>query len=305
MRNVGVGFMKKIEDTFSTYHPIINFIFFIGAFLFGMLLMHPMYLACSLILSMLYYITIKGSAGVKYTLGMLPFFLLLSVMNPLFNTKGETILFTYFGGRPFTLEAFLYGAVLAALFISVMNWFACYNAVMTSDKFLYLFGKWVPSLAFVLTMVLRLVPSYQKQIAKISGARKCVGKSMDHGTKREKAEHGLTIVSALTSWALEGGIITADGMRSRGYGCGKRTSFSLYRWEKRDQILLIFMMLCMGVLLVCTICGGTNAEFLPTISIEKNGYTIIGMIFYIIFLAIPTVINIWEDIVWNILRSKI
>lgn len=297
--------MSKTNDTFSTYHPVINFIFYIGAFLFGMILMHPAFLACSMILSIVYYITIRGRAGVKYMLGMIPFYLVLSIVNPFFNPSGERVLFTYFGGRTFTLEALLYGLVLSALFVSVINWFASYNAVMTSDKFLYLFGKWIPSLSLVLTMVLRFVPSYQNQITKISGARKCIGKSMRDGTNREKAGHGLTIVSALTTWALEGGIITADSMRSRGYGCGKRTSFCLYRWEKRDWMLLFVMLLCIGGVFACTAMGGTKAEFLPAISIEMNGYTIAGMIFYIVFLSIPTVLNIWEDIVWRILRSKI
>lgn len=297
--------MKKNNDTFSTYHPIINFIFFIGAFLFGMILMHPVYLLCSMILSVVYYVTIKGSAALKYVLGMVPFYLVLSIVNPFFNPKGDTVLFTYFGGRTFTFEALLYGLVLAALFVSVINWFASYNAVMTSDKFLYLFGKWIPSLSLVLTMVLRFVPSYQKQITKIGGARKCIGKSIGDGTNREKAEHGLTIVSVLTSWALEGGIITADSMRSRGYGCGKRTSFCLYRWEKRDWLLLITMLVCIMGIFVCIICGGTQAEFLPQVRIEMNGYTVTGIVFYIIFLSIPTVLNIWEDIVWRILRSKI
>lgn len=297
--------MQKTNDAFSAYHPVVNFVFYIGAFLFGMILVHPIYLACSMILSGAYYVTIRGQAGLKYVLGMVPFFVLLSVINPLFNTLGDTVLFTWLDGRHYTLEALCYGMALAALFVSVLGWFASYNAVMTSDKFLYLFGKWIPSLSLVLTMVLRFVPTYQKHISQISSARKCIGKSAGDGTNREKAENGLTIVSALTSWALEGGIITADSMRSRGYGCGKRTSFSLYRWERRDWILLILMLICLSAVLICTICGGTQAEFLPAISIEMNGYTITGMIFYIIFLAMPTVMNIWEGILWRILRSKI
>ena len=35
----------------------------------------------------------------------------------------------------------------------------------------------------------------------------------------------MSILGALTSWALEGSVVTADSMRSRGYGTSKRTSF--------------------------------------------------------------------------------
>ncbi len=297
--------MHKTKDAFSTYHPIINFMFFIGAFLFGMILIHPMFLGCSMILSMVYYITVRGHKGIKFVLGMLPFFVFLSVINPVFNTMGDTILFTYLNGRAYTWEALCYGITLAALFVSIVLWFASYNAVMTSDKFLYLFGKWIPSISLILTMVLRFVPTYQKHISQIGNARKCIGKSAGDGSNKEKIENGMTIVSALTSWALEGGIITADSMRSRGFGSGKRTSFSLYRWTGRDWALLGIMLLCMGMTVFCLISGGTQAEFVPVLAITMNGNTIIGIVFYIMFLSIPTAINILEDIIWHILRSKI
>ena len=267
--------------------------------------MHPAYLACSMILAGTYYITIKKSTGIRYLLSIILLFLLFSALNPVFNPMGNTILFTYWNGRTFTWEALAYGMTLAMLFIAILGWFASYNAVMTSDKFLYLFGKCIPSLSMIFTMVLRLVPTYQKKINQISSARKCIGKSSGDGNIREKIENGMTIVSALTSWALEGGIVTADSMRSRGFGDGKRTSFSLYKWEKRDWFLLSFQLICMSVVLFCTVMGGTKAEFIPAISITWNGYTIIGLIFYAVFLAIPTVMNIWEEIIWHILRSKI
>ncbi len=197
--NKGMGNYAKENDAFSAYHPVVNFVFYIGAFLFGMILVHPIYLVCSMILSGAYYVTIRGQAGLKYVLGMVPFFVLLSVINPLFNTLGDTVLFTWLDGRHYTLEALCYGMALAALFVSALGWFASYNAVMTSDKFLYLFGRFAPSLSLVLTMVLRFVPTYQKRVIQIGSVRKCIGKSGNDGTGREKAENGLTIV--LTAWA--------------------------------------------------------------------------------------------------------
>ena len=48
-------------------------------------------------------------------LGLLPMFLILTTINPLFNTYGAHILFSVFG-RPYTLEALLYGAAIASVF---------------------------------------------------------------------------------------------------------------------------------------------------------------------------------------------
>ena len=41
--------MNEKKDTFSTFHPVINFTFYIGAFLLGMMLIHPVFLAVSAI----------------------------------------------------------------------------------------------------------------------------------------------------------------------------------------------------------------------------------------------------------------
>ena len=117
----------------------------------------------------------------------------------------------------------------------------------------------------------------------------------------------MVLLSALTSWALEGGIVTADSMRSRGYGCGKRTNFSLYRMEGRDKALLGIMGLLLAVLLLCWIKGGAEAVYLPKLELAKiqSPYTNVGILVYGIFLLIPSVLNIGEELRWRSLRSKI
>ena len=108
-------------------------------------------------------------------LGLLPMFLILTAINPLFNTYGAHILFSVFG-RPYTLEALLYGAAIASVFVVMMLWFGCYNAVMTSDKFTSLFGNLIPALSLLLVMVLRLIPNFIRKTKQIIGARKSIGK---------------------------------------------------------------------------------------------------------------------------------
>ena len=297
--------MKRIA--FADYHPIINITFFIGAFVFGMLTFHPVFLGCSLLFSAVCYLTVKGRSGWKFLLGMIPFFLVLTLINPLFNTYGETILFTYFSGRPYTLEALFYGMALAAMFVSVVTWFASYNEIMTSDKFLYLFGRFAPSVTLILTMVLRLVPQYQKKLDQIGNARKCIGKSGSSQTKKEQIKNGTAQISALTSWALEGGVVMSDSMRSRGYGCGKRTSFSIYRCERKDKLLLTLMCVLIGIILICILCGGAEVTYTPAVKMSDwhDPFLLAGSCAYFIFLAIPAGINLWEEITWRYLKSKI
>ena len=153
-----------MRDAFSDCHPIVNFIFYIGALVMGMCFVHPVFLVCSVVLSFSYYAALKKHC-IKYLAGMLALFVAITVINPLFNTQGVHVLFTLLGGRPYTLEALCYGAAMAAMFVTILTWFATYNQVMTSDKFLYCFGRLAPSVSLILTMVLRLVPSYAQEVS--------------------------------------------------------------------------------------------------------------------------------------------
>ena len=81
-----------MRDKFASYHPVINFTFFIVAIVCGMILLHPAFLAASVLLSMLYYLTAKGRQGWKFVGGMIPLLLVLSMMNPLFNICSEFLI---------------------------------------------------------------------------------------------------------------------------------------------------------------------------------------------------------------------
>lgn len=98
---------------------------------------------------------------------------------------------------------------------------------------------------------------------------------------------------------MEGSIVTADSMRSRGYGAAKRTSYRIYRMTKYDWALLALEgLLALGVLLGRT---GT-AEFTPAIVIPKLSW---GYAAYWAFLLIPVIIQWKENLQWRILRSKL
>ena len=68
---------------------------------------------------------------------------------------------------------------------------------MTSDKFVYLFGRIIPALSLVLSMTLRFIPKFQAQIHTVSNAQRCVGRDVSDGSLLQRAKHGLTILSIM------------------------------------------------------------------------------------------------------------
>lgn len=287
------------RDAFSQCHPLTNFLFFVGAIGFGVVIQHPVYMLMGCISAGVYYLLLSGRKALGLILGLIPVFLVVSLLNPLFNTYGTHVLLTLFG-RPYSLEALAYGMVIAGMLVLMMLWFACYSQVLTSDKFVGLFGSLIPSLSLLLVMVLRMIPNLMRKTGQIASARKAIGKGAgEQSTGREKVLDGMHILSALTDWALEGSLVTADSMRSRGYGTAKRTSFRLYRLTLRDVVLICLMaVLVLGVLLG----GGATAQFTPEISVDPLTW---GFVAYGIFLWIPTGMHIMEAVKWNIFISRV
>ena len=193
--------MTMRSDAFSKRHPAVNFAFFLGAICSAVIIQHPAYLAVGIVSGSCYYLLLHRRKGLRNILSMLPLFLVLTLINPLFNRYGERVLFWYFG-RPYTWEALLYGMAISGIFLEMLLWFGCYNAVLTSDKFTSLFGNVIPALSLLLVMVLRLIPNFLRKATQIAGARKSIGKGAAEGdTNKEKLEDGMSILGALTSFS--------------------------------------------------------------------------------------------------------
>lgn len=287
------------NDAFSKCHPLTNFIFFLCAIGFAAVVQHPAYLAAGCLWGGIYYVLLKGKKGLAFLLALIPLFFLLSMFNSLFNTMGKTVLFVLFG-HPFSLEALCHGMAVSGILIAMLIWFGCYSVVLTSDKFVCLFGSLIPSLSLLLVMILRLIPNLMRRGAQILDVRRSIGKGAGEGSgTKEKLLDGMNVLSAMTDWALEGGIVTADSMRSRGYGCAKRTSFQLYRITAQDVFLLILMALLVTMTLLS---NGTAAQFTPSMEITPiNG----GFYTYCLLLAIPTILQGKETLQWHISISRI
>ena len=289
-----------MNDAFSSCHPAVNFLFFLGAIGLSVVIQHPAYLLAGAVTGGVYYLLLSGKKGLKAIAALLPMFVILTAINPLFNTRGETVLFSLWG-RPYTWEALLYGGALASMFVIVFLWFGCYNKVLTSDKFTSLFGNLIPSVSLLLVMVFRMVPSLIRKAHQISWARKSIGNSTG-ATIKEKLSSGMTVLGALTGWALEGSIVTGDSMRARGYGTARRSSFMLYRMTGQDWTLLTIMLILLALTIAAACLGQFSAIFVPTLTIAPTSW---GVVAYTGYLLIPTALHMKEKIQWHISKSKI
>ncbi|MFC5448855.1 energy-coupling factor transporter transmembrane component T [Paenibacillus aestuarii] len=296
-----------MRDSFSTFHPVIVLVYFVAVLACSMVFMHPVFQIIALLGATIYAITLKGKQAARFNLiYLLPLLLLTAIVNPMFNHAGITILFYLRNGNPITLESILYGVAAACMYITVIVWFSCYHVVMTSDKWIYLFGKILPALSLLLSMTLRFVPRYMEQLKVISTAQKCIGRDVTQGGVVSRARNGLRILSMLTTWALENAIETADSMKSRGYGLPGRTSFSMYRFDRRDRIVGLVLAVLILMVLAGAWMGQDTIRYFPSIHVQP--VTPFGVSVYIAYGALcllPSVIHLVEEIKWRFIVSKI
>jgi len=297
----------KQRDSFSSYHPIINFLYFALVLIFTMFFMHPVCLLISLGSALAYAISLNGQKAVRFSLtALLPMTAMAALINPVFSHEGITILAYLPSGNPLTLESILYGVAAAGMLAGMVTWFSCYTAVMTSDKFVYLFGRIIPALSLVLSMTLRFVPKFKAQFRAAADAQRCMGRDLAYGSLLRRMQHAVVLLSIMVTWSLENAIETADSMKSRGYGLPGRTAFSIYRFDERDRLVLLWLFFCGGYIISGWAAGGLAWRYYPTVGGSAAGA--FSLSFQLVYLALcltPVFLNRLEDRKWKRLRSAI
>ena len=297
---------ELMRDSFTNYHPIVNLLYFTLVIAFSMLLTHPMAQTLALVCAVIYAVSVEGKKSVMFLLKFcLPMVLLTAFINPAFNHEGATILYYFSSGNPLTLESILYGVGAGAMLVTVLLWFSAFSRVMTSDKFIYLFGKVIPALSLVLSMSLRFVPKFKKQTEVVVEAQRCIGRDISTGSLWQRFKTAVVILSIMITWALENAIETADSMKSRGYGLKGRTAFSIYRMDDRDKYALIWLGFCGLFLTAGVMLSAFGFRYFPSIRYAALDMTTIP--FYTVYFGLcitPVVLNFTEERKWKTIYSK-
>ena len=314
-----------MNSGFKGYHPLVNVLFFISVIAFGMLLRHPVYLVISFISSMAYYLKLSGKVGRKTVFRfLLPMLLFVILINSFFNHYGVTTLFVLPSGNNFTFEALVMGFVSGITVVSVIQWFFCYNEVVTEDKFMHIFGRILPKGALVVSMILRFVPLYRRRYKEISQARKYMGQN-ESNNFIVKMKNTFKNIGILVSWSFENAIETADSMKARGYGLKGRTYYSRFQWQTGDTLALILLVLFDALIIFGLVSNSAYCIYNPyviinqpseigttyiinelNLTINPFGFlSIISLISFTLLCFLPLTIDLKEDIKWHRLQSKI
>lgn len=290
-----------MKGEFSRRHPAVNILFFVLAALPAALCSHPVILLVSAAGAFAY--SIKTCSRVKRSAAMLTLpVILTSLVNGAFSHYGVTTLYIFANGNRLTLESLVYGAVAGTAIAAMLLWFSCWNEVVTEDKFMCVFGKIAPHTALLVLMILRFVPLYSERLSETA---KVLSAGEEKGLLR-RLKTACSAASGVLTWALEKSVETADSMKARGYGGGKRKSWSRFRFSHRDGVMLLFMLLCAAVLAFGIFTGRLEASYNPIILVETPDFAgAAASVAYAMMCFMPLAYDAAQEIKWNKSFSKI
>ncbi len=294
--------MKK---GFASRHPLMQTVFFISCISVTMFIMHPCFLLISFVISA---VSVFMTCGGKKLLSALKLDLvssaLIMLINPLISHAGVTALAYFPDGNPLTLESIIFGAAAALLMSSAVNWFFCVSVIMTSDRIIYLFGRIAPGLALLISMTLSFVGKLSAHYKSIRAVQLVNGEKKSGLLYRLRAS--VRMISSLIQWALENSVDTADSMKSRGYGTGRRTSYHNFRIRTADVILTVFFLLTDAVIIAANASELIWFSYYPITSVSVDSLQAAGVfVLFGLMCLVPAADDIREAVKWKHISSGI
>ena len=319
-----------MTDEFSRYHPVVNLIFYLLVLGTKMFQMSVGLVFISLFSAVVYYFMLKKTEGLKYCAVVVGIIIVSAIINPLFSHKGGTLLFYLFTGNPVTLESIIYGLISAIIIGAMLLWFSTFNQVMGVERILGAIGKVLPNVSLLITMIMRFIPQYTRHQRKVSmvnkvnkrnygekinllNREKTEKENVIEACKKQKKKNGIDKIiysikegsrtfSITTTWALENSIYTADSMKARGFGTGRRTNYSNYKFQKRDYLLMGWLVILWLVVVFSLEREKVYTYYYPFIQVKNN---VVVYLIYGLLCLTPVLINVKEEIRWLILKSRI
>lgn len=291
--------------SFATYHPWTICLYFIGIMVYTMMVNDPINMVIACVGShILYASCCSRRQWFHHVVTSLVIIMIIACTNPLFVHQGVTILW-YMNYNPITLEAFYYGLAFGSMIVSMLTLCRIMHQLMRSDKILYIFGSFLPTAGLLFSMILRLIPKFQKQMKQILQAQRTLGMDIHQGSIWKRIRICVTAFSMMITWAFEHGVECADSMKARGYGSHRRSHFSLYHIEKRDRILYVVLLLFLLLLGYGYLTFYSHMYYYPHVTpIPTTFMAILGYFAYGIYFLIPLWMEGRERIIWHYVRAQ-
>ena len=315
-------------------HPTIYIIYYVLWLVFLFLFNNPFYIIASYIaiFALIYLQGIRSEF--KNTIKMvIPMAILVFILNPILYHEGAHRIYLI-GSFFVTLEASVYGCIMAASLFLVLLLFSSYNAAISYQEMLYVFSKKFSNLSMVVVMALRFIPLLNFRAVEVNEIHKLsdddlsnfdnlekldnLSNSLDNlkskfkSSKKvelaesenklsfaDKVKNTASVFAIVIGWSIEESMLTAKSMKSRAYGVAKRTNYLNFKFNLIDYVLIILMMVVLIISLLGLSLGYGRIEIYPIIKFSFNQLPInIYFLSFVLFLCPLIFLELYEKFLW-------
>lgn len=154
------------------------------------------------------------------------------LVNALVSRHGVTVIarlgdLPLLGRADVTLEAVVYGGVLALRVLALLLLLRLYSVAIDPDEVLRLFRRVSFRSALTATLATRMVPMLTRDARRLADAQRCRAGAPGRPSR-------IALVRATTSGALDRAIDVAAALEVRGYGVARRVPRSGRPWSRHD-----------------------------------------------------------------------
>ena len=169
--------------------------------------------------------------------------------------------------------------------------------MLGSDRLLAVTGRAAPRFSLLFSMTLGCIARFRENARQIRLARAGAGLA-----KKKPLHEALDQFSTLVTLSLEGSMTTADAMRARGYGKGRRRVYDPFTFGVADGVELAVVLLLSITVLAVALTGGLTFYFDPQlewVTLSPLGAAAAGLLCFC-----PTISNVGEALQWRRLKRK-
>src|SRR3954453_2966896 len=203
-----------------------------------------------------------GRAMLRSMRLVVPFMLLILLVNVLVSQRGLTVLFrggTLFGHRfDVTAESLAWGGANALRFgVLVLAFGALFSAIVDPDELMRMMRRVSYRSALTASLTTRLVPVLARDATRMGDAARC----------RPRPPGRLEVTRAALTGALERAVDVAAALELRGYASARPPRRSSKPWSRHDWSVAASALLVAGIAIAGRLAGAGEASFEPTVTL--------------------------------------
>lgn len=252
-------------------HPLTIIFYILIVFCICITFNNPVYMLIVLIFAVL---NIAMAGGIKQLKTIFTYSLYAAIgifiINCLVCSQGDTLVPVSYiipqaKNIKITIESLMFSTVMAIKLICIFVIFTFYNCVADSDEIFGITLRRMPKTAITLSLSVNMLHRLKIEADRIKGVMISRGAQFDNKSiyKRIKSYYPMLKVIILSS--LEGALITAEAIYTRGYGKCKRTNYFKLRMGMADYAINLLNLLLFCIFIYGLFHGAGNYRFYPTL----------------------------------------